>query len=56
MNPIGLLFDIAFSAVKLSFLVLAIKHRHDVSGIVWALIYVSEQIHLEPKSFAKEWR
>lgn len=27
---------------------LAIKHRHDVSGVVWAVLWVGEQIHMTP--------
>ncbi len=34
--------------------ILAIKHRHDISGIVWALLWVGEQIHMKPPALFPE--
>lgn len=35
-------------AVHAALFYLAIKHRHDSSGIVWALLWIGEQIHMTP--------
>ena len=44
----GLAWSLFFLALHLVLFWGAIKHRHDSSGIVWALLFLAEQIHMKP--------
>lgn len=37
-----------FLILNLGMFVMAIRHRHDISGAVWALLWIGEQIHMTP--------
>ena len=51
LNPIlGLLWLLAFLVLNFGLLILAWRHRNEIAGIVFALLYVAEQIHLKPEN------
>ena len=46
----------AWMLFHLALFIMAIKHRHSMEGIVWALLWVGEQIHLPPPSVSTLFR
>lgn len=56
MNRARVIISGLCSCLSIGMFVMAIRHRHDLSGVVWAILWVGEQIHLPSPSISTLFR